>query len=936
MPLTTRLPDGHTFGPYRIGRLLGVGGMGAVYQATQLEDGREVALKVLAHEVEGAAFQARFAREGRLAASLSHPNVVYVFGADTIEGHPAIAMELVAGGTLEERVEREGPLPVAEALRCIQQVIDGLEAAHARGILHRDVKPANCYVSADGVVKIGDFGLARPKASDDLQLTQAGMFLGTPAFASPEQLLGDPVDVRSDIFSVGASLHFLLTGKPRYSVDSATRLIAMVMRGAAEDLEPLPPTAPAGLQAVLHRCIARDPAARFQDYEGLREALREFQPAPQLHAPLARRLVAGVFDFVVLMLLDIPVTMLANVALGHAVGASSQAPLDLAVSMAASVALAVAYFAVPEARFGTSAGKWLLRLRVEGARAGHPPTAAAAGLRALWFMLPFPILHGIGLALGGAPESGRMLIVPLAAQLAALFLPRGRRGNGWLAEHDRWSGTRVVRVMGRARRETFSAAVSAVVTARWDGAPRIGPFDVRGTIDAAARVALGHDPALDRPVWIVLQPAGAAPVPASDRQAMRPGHLRWIAGQRTDTGGWDAYAALRGSPLTSRLQQHATWSTLRGWLTDLAEEVVARESATSAGAPGTAHREAIAPARVWIADDGRAVLLPFALPAEPEPLAATGGALQAVVDATLAAEADRGGHLRWPARALRTLETLRTATPRAALPLLEADAGEPAVLTTQRRLVAWGIPVAFTMLPAFLIGMSAWTEVLSVHPDTRALLPVLMHVEHRLNEGGLTTREDTLAATYVGMRLPAAQARAVRAAPGSLEHDLLVNDSAQAAPLVALASGASPDQHTAAVALVEGQWKGQPPDVPRMSLAGVFILAVLLLVAAAGSIGSAVTAKRAPLLAMLGLAVVDRQGRRAGRLRLLARQLATWGPGVITALLITGGSASGMASRAMLGGALLLVLCVAALLVLLRTPHRGIADRLAGTVVVPD
>jgi hypothetical protein len=417
---------------------------------------------------------------------------------------------------------------------------------------------------------------------------------------------------------------------------------------------------------------------------------------------------------------------------------------------------------------------------------------------------------------------------------------------------------------------------------------------------------------------------------------MRPGHLRWIAGQRTDTGGWDAYAALRGSPLTSRLSQHASWSSLRGWLADLAEELVAREGAATVHTPGVIQPETITPERVWIADDGRAVLLPFALPAEPEAQAAAGGALQAVVDATLAAEADRGGHLRWPARALRTLETLRTATPRTALPLLDADAGEPAVLTTQRRLVAWGIPVAFTMVPAFLIGMSAWTEVLSVHPDTRALLPVLMHVEHRLDEGGLTTREDTLAATYVGMRLPAAQARAVRAAPGSLEHDLLVNDSAQAAPLVALASGASPDQHTAAVALVEGQWKGQPPDVPRMSLAGVFILAVLLLVAAAGSIGSAVTAKRAPLLAMLGLAVVDRQGRRAGRLRLLARQLATWGPGVITALLITGGSASGMASRAMLGGALLLVLCVAALLVLLRTPHRGIADRLAGTVVVPD
>ncbi len=936
MPLTTRLPDGSTFGPYRIGRLLGAGGMGAVYQATQLEDGREVALKVLAHEVEGAAFQARFAREGRLAASLSHPNVVYVFGAGTIEGHPAIAMELVAGGTLEERVEREGPLPVAEALRCIQQVIDGLEAAHARGILHRDVKPANCYVGADGVVKIGDFGLARPEASDDLQLTQAGMFLGTPAFASPEQLLGDPVDVRSDLFSVGATLHFLLTGKPRYTVDSAARLIAMVMRGAADDLAPLPPTAPAGLQAVLLRCIARDPAARFQDYEGLRDALREFQPAPHVHAPLTRRLVAGAFDCVVLMLLDIPVSMLANLALGRAAGASPQAPLELAVGLSASVALAVAYFAIPEARFGTSAGKWLLRLRVEGARPGHPPTPAAAAWRALWFMLPFPIVVGIGLALGGDPGSGRMLFLPMAAQLAVLFLPRGRRGNGWLAEHERQTGTRVVRVMGRARRETLPAAESAVVTARWDGAPRIGPFDVRGAIDATSRVLLGHDPALDRPVWIVLQPIGAPPVPASDRQAMRPGHLRWIAGQRADTGGWDAYAALRGSPLTSRLSQHATWSALRGWLADLAEELVAREDAAAAHAPGGAHRDTIGPARVWIADDGRAVLLPFALAAEPEPLPAAGGALQAVVDATLAAEADRGGHLQWPARALRTLEALRTATPLSALALLEADAGEPAVLTTQRRLVAWGIPVAFTMIPALLFGMAAWTEVLSVNADTRALLPVLLHVQSREEDGGLRTREDTLAATYVGVRLPAARARAASSAPGSLEHDILIVDSTMAGGLVALGARASAEQRAAATALVEGQWRGQPPEVPTFSMTWVYLLVALVFAAALASVGSAATAGRAPLLAMLGLAVVDRRGRRAGRLRLLARQWVTWGPSVAAAAVIAEGAVSGIYVRAAASGGVLLVLCGIALLVLLRTPHRGIADRLVGTVVVPD
>lgn len=937
MTQPTHLAEGTIFGAYRVERLLGAGGMGAVYQATQLEDGREVALKVLAHEVEGAAFQARFAREGRLAASLSHPNVVYVFRADTIEGHPAIAMELVPGGTLEERVEREGPLPVAEALHCIQQVIAGLAAAHARGILHRDIKPANCYVGADGVVKIGDFGLARPEASDDLNLTQTGMFLGTPAFASPEQLVGDPVDVRSDIYAVGATLHFLLTGKPRYAVDSAARLIAMVMRGAPEDMGPLPDTVPAGLQAVIGTCLARDPASRYQDYEALREALRAFQPAPQMHAPAARRLMAGVCDFVVVFLLDIPVTMLANLALGRPAGAASTDPVGIGVSMAATLALVVAYFAVTEARFGASAGKWLLRLRVEGARAGHPPTVRAAAMRAGWFMLPYPFIHGIALALGGEVGSGRMLVLPIMVQLALLYLPRGRRGNGWWGEHERPTGTRVVRVTGRERREAVAAAeaVAVAMAPRWDGAPRIGPFDVRGAIAGDGRVLLAHDPVLDRPVWLLLRPAETAPVPANDRLAMRPGHLRWIAGRRTETDGWDAYAALRGTSLPARLAEHVPWGTLRSWLADVAEELVAREGAV-VGAGGVTEPGALTPAHVWIADDGRAVLMPFALGGESGAPAAAGGLLRGVVDAVLTAEADRGGHLRWPARALRTLETLRSATPRAAVSLLEADAGEPAVLTTQRRLVAWGIPVAFTMIPAFLFGMAAWTEVLSVNPESRAVLPVLMYVEHRHEDGGLRTREDTLAATYVGVRLPAVQARAASAPKGSMEHELLLGDSTLTRALVAVGARASAEQRAAATALVEGQWRGQPPEMPSLSMTWVYLLVLLVMVAGAGSIGSAVTAGRAPLLAMLGLTVVDRQGRRAGRLRVLARQLVTWGPAVVAAAVIAEGSVSGMYLRAVASGALLLALCGIALLVLLRTPHRGIADRLVGTVVVPD
>ena len=155
-----RLSPGQIFGPYRIERLLGRGGMGEVYEAVQREHGRRVAVKVVAGRLTDPVDRSRFLREGQLAASVRHSNSVYVFGAEEIDGVPVIAMELLAGGTLKDRVERTGPMDPAEAVDAILQVIAGLDAAHQAGVLHRDVKPSNCFLTLDGTVKIGDFGLS--------------------------------------------------------------------------------------------------------------------------------------------------------------------------------------------------------------------------------------------------------------------------------------------------------------------------------------------------------------------------------------------------------------------------------------------------------------------------------------------------------------------------------------------------------------------------------------------------------------------------------------------------------------------------------------------------------------------------------------------------------------------------------------------------------
>ena len=256
------------FGPYRIVRLLGRGGMGAVYEAEHRSDGRVVALKLLSVDLDKMDARARFLREGLTAAAINHPNTVYIYGTEEIDGTPAISMELVPGGTLDEKVKSRGPLPWAEAVEDILQVIDGLDAALAAGVLHRDVKPSNCFVGANGAVKIGDFGLSKPVEHDEqLRLTQTGVFLGTPVFSSPEQLLGESLDVRSDIYAVGVTFYSLLTGSLPYPSGSMMQVVAAVLNGSPAPLGKHLSDLPAGGIAATDAPDSRRAGARAADDE---------------------------------------------------------------------------------------------------------------------------------------------------------------------------------------------------------------------------------------------------------------------------------------------------------------------------------------------------------------------------------------------------------------------------------------------------------------------------------------------------------------------------------------------------------------------------------------------------------------------------------------------------------------------------------------------
>src|SRR5262252_5003906 len=210
---------GRRLGPYEIHSLIGQGGMGEVYRATDTKLHRDVAVKVLPSELAADPDRlARFAREAQVLASLNHPNIAQIYGVEDSTGTPALVMELVEGPTLADRIAK-GPIPLDEALPVAKQIAEALEAAHEQGVIHRDLKPANIKVRPDGTVKVLDFGLAKafdPSASVSssatmsptlsIHATQAGIILGTAAYMAPEHARGKPVDRRADMWAFGCVL----------------------------------------------------------------------------------------------------------------------------------------------------------------------------------------------------------------------------------------------------------------------------------------------------------------------------------------------------------------------------------------------------------------------------------------------------------------------------------------------------------------------------------------------------------------------------------------------------------------------------------------------------------------------------------------------------------------------------------------------------------
>ena len=296
IPSAPPLPP--TIGRYRVVERIGRGAMGVVYAAEDDHLGRRVAIKLMLGAFdEDPELRERFFREARITGQLAHRNIVTVFDLGEENGRPFIVMELLEGQPLGEFIRSDAGASLDTRIGLMMQVCDGLQSAHAAGVVHRDIKPSNLHVLRDGTVKLLDFGVARLASSN---LTANGMLLGTPEYMSPEQARGQKMDARSDVFSATGVFYFMLTGRPPFPTGDLQKLLQAII---SEEPSPLlDEQAPAVLREVLARGLAKPPAERYQQCADMRDDLeavrRSLGAATSRIAHAARERYQQVLDLI--------------------------------------------------------------------------------------------------------------------------------------------------------------------------------------------------------------------------------------------------------------------------------------------------------------------------------------------------------------------------------------------------------------------------------------------------------------------------------------------------------------------------------------------------------------------------------------------------------------------------------------------------------------
>ncbi len=906
------IAPGTTLGRYVVGHELGRGGMGVVYAAREMETGRTVALKLLAEGVDSATDRARFLREGRIAAAIDHPHVVYVYRTEEIDGRLAIAMELVPEGTLEDKITKRGPLPWEEAVRDTLQMIDGLEAAARLGILHRDIKPSNIFVGARGEMKVGDFGLSRPVDQvEQARLTQTGMFLGTPVCSSPEQLLGEALDVRSDIYAVGATCFFLLTGRYPYEAPNAVQLISQVLNGTPTLPTSVRPDLPQAINAVVMRCIARNRAERIGSYTELRDALEATLPSPVEYARPWRRVIAAWIDFVVSG--GVAVLPLSPMFGGQSDPVQGGRTLILAWSLAWLVRGAI------EGHFGCAAGKWLLgtRLHSESRR----PPGAFVGIQRAAVSYGFAWIP-VALALSGDPLPLGTVI--LWCFVLSIFLPFVRTSStGGLAENDRLIGGRVV--MHRPRRPSRTSEENdQPLTLPGDScAPRqIGSFTVMRVVHSPDGVLEAREADLDRAVWLV--PDSVDLTLGGPVDPVRTTAPRRLSDVEADGLRWRVYPVVDGEPLEARLRRPCPWPLTRQWIVDLADELTVRD-------------DSVASIDLWrgvvITAGDRLVSLPFRLPDRPDLLFDGDAAHPAcqLAKALLARETAAATAER-PAHATALLCELSTVAPEGAVlkeRVLTTEQNTGRVSGTKRALAAAMI-VGF----ASLNSLGVTSDDLETY-QRNVMVRFLDASSARVLSTGDGQAALTFAASRVAMSGVPDSVRSIRTERWQWARKHVINVPRRHL-LDSLARSIPPSSVDSAAAdrRILGALRGTPPGMVNTWLSvsaeevvdtavGIWILCLL----------AAVTVRRGVLLRRLQLEVVSANGTPAHRVRLVLRQLLNGVPLLLTYAAFDDLSAVSISARMVILG-VVFASWGALIWSSWRTPARSLVERLSGTWLV--
>ena len=575
-----------TVGPYRLVRKLGAGGMGTVFEASHIESGQSVALKLLTPEVRGTdEMVQRFRRESQIAASINHPRSTFVYEAGEHDGQLYITMELMDGGTLKDVVAKEGPLPVGRAVDYVIDIIDGLLVAHNAGIVHRDLKPSNSFIDHDGRIKVGDFGLAKSFLGDS-SLTQTGTFMGTPQYAAPEQIRNEDVDERTDIYALGGTLFYLLTGQAPFKGNPA-QVISAIASQTPPKMSDIDKGIPKPLVKLVAQTLEKDPERRPFNLNVVRDQLLPFSTRGAMAADPGRRIGAYYVDALIGVCVGVSIAMISSPVLMFTFTAANLNVNPQIFSVFTMFFVMVAYFSICESRWGRTPGKWLFGLRVVDSKLESPSWLAALtrallipglilvvdqaiSLAHIWGIDPGDV-NGIISASLKAQVSGRLVIWTMLLGLISI----ARKDNGYRAVHDWLSGTSVVRLSGNLESRSLDKCPISVPTISPD-CEQIGQYQVVGEFGRFASgysTHLGLDTHLSRPVWL-FDHFAENPVQNERRHLTRPSRLRIIDQACDSDGYWYSAESVPGIPLKHVIKTSSCeWKSICPLFRDLAYEL---------------------------------------------------------------------------------------------------------------------------------------------------------------------------------------------------------------------------------------------------------------------------------------------------------------------------------------------------------------------------